>query len=64
MENDDPNPGGAAVDPTAEGMRARAQGVPRDVCPYPAGSEEHHEWLEGYDGVPMHDSPLMPVGKL
>lgn len=38
------------VDPTDEGVRARARGRGRDACPYALGSEEREEWLEGYDG--------------
>jgi predicted alpha/beta hydrolase family esterase len=42
---------GAFLDATAEGSRARADGVARENCPCPPGSEECEEWLEGYDGV-------------
>ncbi|MGH1589410.1 ribosome modulation factor [Methylobacterium phyllosphaerae] len=42
-------------DPIAEGARARAQGRPKDACPYPAGSAARRAWLEGYDGAP--DTP-------
>ena len=47
---DDPDPGQVVIDATAEGSRARVLGLPRDACPYEPGSEEAHEWLEGYDG--------------
>ena len=60
MSDEDPNPNQIAVDPTAEGSRARAEGLPRDACPYAADSEECHEWLEGYDGKTSQGSPLMP----
>ncbi len=63
MDHDDPNPRQAAVDPTAEGSRARTQGKSRDDCPYPAGSEESHEWLEGYDGQGTQGAPLTPETK-
>ncbi len=63
MSYDDPNPSQAAVDPTAEGSRARAEGKPRDACPYLAGSEERQEWLEGYDGPSTQGVPLMPETK-
>ena len=49
-KNGDPNPNEPTVDATAEGSRARADGVTRENCPYPPGSEEYEEWLEGYDG--------------
>ncbi|MEL6059832.1 MULTISPECIES: ribosome modulation factor [unclassified Methylobacterium] len=48
-------------DPIAEGARARAQGRPKDACPYPADSADRIAWLEGYDGVPAapaHDPSL------
>lgn len=51
-------------DPTDDGMRARAHGKRRDLCPYPLGSEERHEWLEGYDGVNAENAPLVPDTKL
>ncbi|SDO07514.1 hypothetical protein SAMN05216360_114127 [Methylobacterium phyllostachyos] len=40
------------TDPIQEGARARAQGRPKDACPYPAKSGARTAWLEGYDGVP------------
>jgi hypothetical protein len=55
---DDPTPNTSAMDPTAEGARARAQGIPREACPYPQGSEEFHEWVEGYNGISVEGSPL------
>ena len=64
MGHDDPNPSQPAVDPTAEGSRARAEGRPRDDCPYPVGSEECQEWLEGYDGRNTQGASLMPEGKI
>jgi hypothetical protein len=60
---DDPTPNNSAIDPTAEGARARAQGAPREACPYPLDSEQRHEWLEGYDGVSVSGSPLVPSAK-
>ena len=50
MSTRDPDPAGPAVDPTAQGIRARQQGRSRDACPYPLDSQERKEWLEGYDG--------------
>ncbi|WP_442919163.1 ribosome modulation factor [Methylobacterium sp. Leaf118] len=41
--------------------RARTQGRPRDACPYPGGSSERREWLEGYDGAPMDRAPDLPM---
>jgi ribosome modulation factor len=58
MSDDDPNPDIKAVDPTAEGSRARAKGRDRDACPYAADTEERHEWLEGYDGRDAQGSEL------
>ena len=55
---DDPTPNKLAMDPTAEGARARAQGTPREACPYTQDSEEFHEWIEGYDGMSVDGSPL------
>jgi hypothetical protein len=49
-KNGDSNPNEPTVDATAEGSRARADGVARENCPYPPGSEQCEEWLEGYDG--------------
>ena len=46
------------MDPTAEGARARAQGTPREACPYAQDSEEFHDWVEGYDGMSVEGSPL------
>ena len=56
--SDDPTPNKSAMDPTAEGARARAQGTPREACPYARDSEEFHEWVEGYDGMSVEGSPL------
>ena len=52
-----------AKDPTAQGELAREQGQSADACPYPPGSEERHEWLEGYKGVSSQGSALMPEAK-
>ncbi|KQQ14687.1 hypothetical protein ASF53_08660 [Methylobacterium sp. Leaf123] len=48
-------------DPITEGARARAQGRPRDACPYPVNSPERIEWLEGYDGAPADRSSDRPL---
>lgn len=47
-------------DTISEGARARAQGRPKDSCPYPAGSPERQEWFEGYDGLPADPAPDLP----
>ena len=47
-------------DPIAEGARARAQGRPKDACPYPADSADRIAWLEGYDGIPSDHTPEPP----
>ncbi|PXW65473.1 hypothetical protein BY998_103285 [Methylobacterium sp. B4] len=44
-------------DTIAEGARARAQGRPRDACPYPRDTPERTGWLEGYDGSPADRAP-------
>jgi len=31
------------------GCIAYADSVPREACPYPAGSDEEYDWLEGWD---------------
>jgi hypothetical protein len=52
------------ADPTAEGMKARARHQRRDACPYALGSEERHEWLEGYDGMISEGARLEPETRL
>lgn len=49
------------LEPIAEGAHARAIGLPKDACPYPAGSAERRAWLEGYDGTPSEDGPDIPM---
>lgn len=49
------------VQPIAEGAHARAIGLPKDSCPYPANSLERQAWLEGYDGTPAEDGPDLPM---
>jgi len=56
---DDINTGQKAGDATAEGARARAHELPRNECPYISGSEEAHEWLEGFDGRGSQGFPLV-----
>jgi hypothetical protein len=56
---DDSNPLQRAVDATAEGARARALEWSRSDCPYVSGSEEAHEWLEGFDGRGSQGFPLV-----
>ena len=60
---DDPTPNKSAMDPTAEGARARAQGTPREACPYAQDSEEFHEWVEGYDGMSVEGFASGPRGE-
>lgn len=48
-------------DASAEGARARAQGRPKDSCPYPADSPERRSWLEGYDGLPADRASDLPL---
>jgi len=43
-----------------EGMDARDDGRPVSACPYPNGSEEWQEWVEGWherDGLDEGDVP-------
>ena len=60
---DDFTPERSGADPTAKGKNARLASQPRESCPYPLGSEERHEWLEGYDGVGSEGGALMPERK-
>jgi ribosome modulation factor len=32
-----------------EGTASFLQGLPREDCPYPPGSEDRDEWLSGWD---------------
>ncbi len=57
----DTDPHSAADDAIAEGARARAQGRPRDACPYGRNTPERTAWLEGYDGSPMDRAPDLPM---
>jgi hypothetical protein len=34
----------------AEGLEEHARGGPRSKCPYPEGSGERRDWLDGWDG--------------
>ena len=49
------------ADPIAEGARARAQGRPKDACPYPANSAARKAWLEGSEGAPSERAPDLPM---
>ncbi|WCS27620.1 hypothetical protein LOK46_12570 [Methylobacterium sp. NMS14P] len=49
------------ADPIAEGARARAQGRPKDACPYPVDSPARRAWIEGYDGAPADRAPDLPI---
>jgi ribosome modulation factor len=61
--DNNPTPKPLPENPTAEGMRARALGRGRELCPYPLHSEERHEWLEGFDGVGAEGAPLVPEAR-
>ena len=60
---DDINPRQTAVDATAEGARARRLEWSRHDCPHLWGSEEAHEWLEGFDGRGSQGDPLVSRAK-
>ncbi|WP_084673957.1 ribosome modulation factor [Methylobacterium sp. WSM2598] len=60
MPTSDHEPSGLLPDRTPEGVRARQHGKPRDACPYPLGSEEREEWLEGFDGRTRRAPPDQP----
>jgi ribosome modulation factor len=32
-----------------EGVDAYCEGIPRDACPYDAGTQDHFDWLRGWD---------------
>lgn len=55
------NPIKPPTDPISEGARARAQGRPKDACPYPANSSEREAWMEGYDGAPAGKASDLPM---
>jgi ribosome modulation factor len=57
------NPHRPPTDPISEGARARAQGRPKDACPYPADSEARAAWLDAYDGMPAERAPHHPMDK-
>lgn len=52
-----------ASDPIAEGARARAQGRPKDSCPYPNDAPGRIEWMEGFDGAPRDRAPDLPADR-
>jgi len=58
----DTDPHASADEAVSEGTRARAQGRPRDACPYGQNTPERTAWLEGYDGAPMDRAPDLPIG--
>jgi ribosome modulation factor len=39
-----------------EGVASFLQGVRRDDCPYPPGSDDRESWLEGWDKAEREDS--------
>jgi ribosome modulation factor len=39
-------------DPHEDGARDREAGTPRTACPYPPGTEEAEEWLDGWQDSP------------
>lgn len=48
-------------DAISEGSRARSKGQRRDACPYPAGTLERDDWLEGFDGETVDQPPDLPM---
>lgn len=36
-------------DPFEEGTDAFCRGTPRNACPYPDGTQEHDDWVRGWD---------------
>jgi ribosome modulation factor len=32
-----------------EGVNAYRAGIPRDACPYDGGTQDHIDWLRGWD---------------
>lgn len=48
-------------DAISEGADARSRGQRRDACPYPAGSRERTDWLEGFAGVDADRPPDLPL---
>lgn len=51
----------AILEAIAEGVHARAIGLPKDSCPYATDMPERRAWLEGYDGTPSEDGPYLPM---
>ena len=48
------------ISPFDEGLDAKLLGKPRESCPYPEGSEEREDWLEGWDSgrvLPRSEEP-------
>ncbi len=46
-------------DPTAEGRLAASSGGATESNPYPKDTEEHSEWLEGYeDAIDAEDDGM------
>jgi hypothetical protein len=51
----------------AEGLEERARGGPRSSCPYPEGSGEWRDWMDGWDGelfAPGSAPPHAPDGSV
>ena len=53
--------GPGTPDPRAEGERAASGGGATESNPYPAGTEEHAKWREGYEGAVDADEGEAPA---
>jgi ribosome modulation factor len=40
-----------------EGVASYLHGLPREDCPYPPGSDEREQWLEGWGQTARRDRP-------
>ena len=48
------------ISPFDEGLDAKLLGKPRESCPYPEGSQEREDWLDGWDSgrvLPRSEEP-------
>ena len=48
-------------DAISEGTHSREKGQRREACPYPAGSQEREDWLQGFDGEGLDQPPDLPM---
>ena len=53
--------GPGTPDPRAEGEQAATGGGATASNPYPVGTQEHAEWLEGYESAVDADEDEMPA---